>query len=807
MAGSLAALVLPGGALPWLAAAGVAAWQVALLALVAARALLFVAAALASIALSAAAATQHADAQRRQAPIRSLVPLEDAGPSRGGEPVIIDGVLAADASVAEDRTTLRVHVERVRWGRGELALPGTIVVSVGGAPDPDRARAWTRGRRIRAPVLLRRASRYMNDGVADAEQASLRRGIALLGSIKSASLVEITARGPWWQELLAAGRRRVRDAIARACRADPEAGGVVTAILIGDRAGLSADVERRMQRAGTYHVIAISGGNVALFAALAWGLSRAVLRSRRLALASAFVIVAAYGLLVGSGASVGRAIAAALLFLAATLVDHRTPPMNVLAVVGIIFLLWDPLALTDLGFLLSFGATAGILLWVPGWVAWMRARVAAAAVRPFTARLILIVAGLLAATMAAEIALLPVQASAFHRVTIAGLALNFIAIPAMALVQVAGIAVVACDLAGLPSLLAAAAAAARVGARALMDSAGLVDMVPSLTWRVAAPASWLVGAYVASCGMLAWQRRARVHARVLWTLIAAAAALAMIVSAPGRPPPAGWLRVTMFDVGQAEAIAVRLPSGRTVLIDAAGPSERFDIGDRVLVPALLARGATRLHALAITHADVDHAGGAQAVLTDLRPDRVLTGVTPPLHPESNILADAAFAAGASVEALRAGGSLMMDGVLFRVLHPPPPGWERQKVRNDDSLVIELLFGRVSVLLTGDAGEDVEQIVAPQLTPSRLRILKVGHHGSRTSTSAALLAAARPAAALISAGRGNFYGHPSPVVTARLRAAGVETFRTDRDGQIDVASDGRQVVITTRMGRRWAVAAR
>lgn len=150
---------------------------------------------------------------------------------------------------------------------------------------------------------------------------------------------------------------------------------------------------------------------------------------------------------------------------------------------------------------------------------------------------------------------------------------------------------------------------------------------------------------------------------------------------------------------------------------------------------------------------------------------------------------------------------MMDGVLFRVLHPPPPGWERQKVRNDDSLVIELLFGRVSVLLTGDAGEDVEQIVAPQLTPSRLRILKVGHHGSRTSTSAALLAAARPAAALISAGRGNFYGHPSPVVTARLRAAGVETFRTDRDGQIDVASDGRQVVITTRMGRRWAVAAR
>lgn len=806
MAGSLAALVLPGGAMPWLAAGAVAAWQVALLALVAARALLFVAAALASIALSAAAATQHADWQRREAPIRSLVHPDDGAP-RAGEPVVVDGVLAADASVAEDRTTLRMHVERIRWGRGELLLPGTIVVSVGGTPDPDRARAWTRGRRIRAPVLLRRPSRYLNDGVADAEQASLRRGIALLGSVKSASLVELVAPGAWWQELLAAGRRRVRDAIARACAADPEAGGVVTAILIGDRAGLSADIERRMQRAGTYHVIAISGGNVALFAALAWGVSRAVLRSRRLALGAALVIVAAYGLLVGSGASVGRAIAAALLFLAATLADHRTPPLNVLAVVGIIFLLWDPLSLTDLGFLLSFGATAGILLWVPSWIVWMRTRLAAAAVRPPIARLVLIAAGLLAATLAAEIALLPVQASAFHRVTLAGLALNFIAIPAMALVQVAGIMVVACDLAGVPALLAPAATAARVGARVLMDSASLVDMVPSLTWRVAAPASWLIAAYLAACGMLVWQRRGRVRARALWPLTATAAALAMIVSVPRRPPPAGWLRITMFDVGQAEAIGVRLPSGRTVLIDAAGPSERFDIGDRVLVPALLARGATRLHALAITHADVDHAGGALAVLTDLRPDRVLTGVTPPLHRESNTVADAAFAAGASVEALRAGVSLMLDGVLLRVLHPPPPDWERQKVRNDDSLVIELLFGRVSVLLTGDAGEAVEQMVAPQLTPARLRILKVGHHGSRTSTSAALLAAARPAAALISAGRGNFYGHPSPVVTARLRAARVETFRTDRDGQIDVASDGRQVVITTHTGRRWAIAAR
>ena len=802
-AGAVAALALPGGAVPWFAAGAVAAWQLASVALAGGRAAICAGGALASLALSAAASAQHVDWQRAHMPIRALAPPAHAR-AGSAEPAWIEGVLAEDAAAGDEGTTMKVRVDTVRASAGVVEARGTVLISVAGAPDAAAARAWTRGRRIRAPVTLRRQSRYLNDGVADAERASMRRGVSLAGTVKSPALVEVIARAGPWPEALAAARRRVRDAIARACGPDARTAAVVTAILIGDRTGLERDVERRMQRAGTYHVSAISGGNVALFAALAWGASRLLLRSRRLALVAAMLMVALYGALVGSGASVGRAVAAALLFLFAAFIDHRAPPLNVIAIVGVIFLSWDPLALTDIGFLLSFGATAGILLAVPAWTAAVRARLEDGT-PPRITRVALAAFGLLAATAAAEIALLPVQASAFHRITLAGLLLNFAAIPAMAVVQVAGMAIVALDSAGAASATSYAAAAARLGARALVDSAAIVDLMPALTWRVASPPAWLIALYVLPCGLLAWRRWPVLHPAFAVSALIAASAIA--VSAPPRAPRPGWLRLTMIDVGQGEAIAIRLPSGRGVLVDAGGGLGRFDIGDRVLVPALLARGFRSLDVFALTHADVDHVGGAGAIMADLSPRRVLAGIAPLVHRDSNVLADQSRASGASMEELRTGGSLTMDGVLFRVLHPAPPEWERQRVRNDDSLVMEVVFGSVSVLLTGDAGEAVEAGIAAQLAPARLRILKVGHHGSRTSTSRALLDAARPVAALISAGRGNFYGHPAPAVLERLRAARAAVFRTDVDGQIDVASDGRQVVVRTHTGRVWAIAAR
>ena len=135
-------------------------------------------------------------------------------------------------------------------------------------------------------------------------------------------------------------------------------------------------------------------------------------------------------------------------------------------------------------------------------------------------------------------------------------------------------------------------------------------------------------------------------------------------------------------------------------------------------------------------------------------------------------------------------------VRIRVLHPPVPDWERPRVRNDDSVVLEVTCGDVALLLTGDISGDVERQIAAQITPARMRILKVAHHGSRTSSSPGLLESWRPQIALISAGRGNTFGHPTPEVLDRLEAIGARVYRTDRDGQITVESDCRSVSVGT-----------
>jgi competence protein ComEC len=146
----------------------------------------------------------------------------------------------------------------------------------------------------------------------------------------------------------------------------------------------------------------------------------------------------------------------------------------------------------------------------------------------------------------------------------------------------------------------------------------------------------------------------------------------------------------------------------------------------------------------------------------------------------------------------------MGDVRLEVVHPPAPEWERQKIRNDDSIVLRLRYGDVEFLLTGDAGPEFEQRWPEEMDVAPVRVIKVGHHGSRTSSSEAFLSRYRPDVALISAGRGNLFGHPAPEVLARLQRIGAEIFRTDRDGAIILETDGRSVDVRTMRGQHWTL---
>jgi ComEC/Rec2-related protein len=295
---------------------------------------------------------------------------------------IVHGTLRADAAPSDAGVSLSIAVEGIDdWKTAsapafaaarsaetlaERSATGGILVTVAGSLAADRMDAWRAGRRVRLPVQLHRAARYLDPGVPDHERALARRGTTLVGTVKSAALVDVTARGSIADEALSAARAFSRHAIAAAVgRWSPQSAAIVAAIVIGDRAGLDPGVQRRLQEAGTYHVIAISGGNIAILAGLFIGMFRFAGWLGRTAMLLSIAALVAYAALVGNGASVDRATLMAALYFAARAIDHRSPPLNALAVTAALLVLADPLAVTDPAFVLTLGATLAILVVLP----------------------------------------------------------------------------------------------------------------------------------------------------------------------------------------------------------------------------------------------------------------------------------------------------------------------------------------------------------------------------------------------------------------------------------------------------------
>lgn len=739
--------------------------------------------------------------------------FDDLVGSEGGEGLhaVVTGVLRADATAGGELVVLHLDVTTIQalargsaraseWvdDRTVRSVRGGVRVSVNGGLATAGAAGWRAGRMVKMPIWLRRPTTYRNPGAFDEERAQARRGVTLVGAVKSAALVEVVKEGSASAEAAADARAWIRRTVAaHVGRWSATAAAIVTAILIGDRAGLQPDVQARLQDAGTYHVLAISGGNIAILAVVTLALFRWTGALGRVAMLAAMVTFLTYGYVVDGGPSVSRAITVAVLAFAARLIDQRVDARHGLAVAAGLLVAVDPLALQDPGFLLSFGATLGIVLTGP---------LVSGRPRLFPSGAVV---AMLVASAAAELALLPIVTFFFGRITVAGLALNLAAIPLMAVAQIAGLALLAA--APVSSIAGDVAGwVAAMAAEALVASASAIEWMPAVTWRVSRP-SWsaMVLYYVAlSVAWAAWRMPvvpARLVRSVRWgTLVAACGAVVWIAAEPWTVwanRPDGRLRVTFLDVGQGDATLVRFPRGTSMLIDAGGsPSEAFDVGDRVVTPALRYLGIRRLSTLALSHGDGDHVGGAVSIVRTFRPFDVWEGIAVPRSPLLQAIRAAADAHGTRWTSIRRGDETVIDGVQVLVHHPTRPDWERQDARNDDSIVLELRWHDVSIVLPGDISRAVEAEIGAAFEPAPLRVLKAAHHGSASSSSEAWLDRVRPTVAIASAGRNNPFGHPAPVVLARHQASGAAVYRTDRDGAITIETDGSWMSVSTMTGR-------
>lgn len=564
-----------------------------------------------------------------------------------------------------------------------------------------------------------------------------------------------------------------------------ERAGLVHALTLDRREDLDPRLRRAFADSGLAHLLAISGLHVGFLAAWVVLACRWV-TGRGRSWAAAAAVCWMYVALLGFPPPATRS-AVFVAIRALAVARQRNPSSEtVLLVSGLVVLAVDPWAATDVGAWLSFTAV---------WGTGRASRMLPAAWRKREWLL------LLATSVGATVATAPITAYVFGAIPLVGIVANLVAIPLSA-VAIPGVfaSLASHTLAGGTGLVLAALE--RVADFAAAMPGGRISGTPGPGF--AAP--WLVLLLAVAWGAsrrwsgtelrrLAWLGTAAAGA---WCLAALPALGGVVSSHHDR------LEVHVLDVGQGDAIAVRTPHGRWMVVDAGPRTPTDDAGRRVVLPFLRRRGVRQLDVLVATHGDADHLGGVPALERALEPALVLEPGQPlgtRLYLEHLVEVDER---GLPWLAARAGDSLVLDSVFVTVLHPSGAWIATELEPNENSIVLRVRYRGFTAILTGDAGLATEGRLLGTVGPADL--LKVGHHGSAGSTGDPWILAVRPAAAIISVGQ-NRYGHPDPSVLRRLSNSGISVFRTDRGGTVTVRSDGRYFAVVQGEPTTWLEAVR
>jgi len=771
-------------------------------------------------------------------PLKTLIEQSE------GEPFTLTGWLDGPPEFARDRVYLSLRVENVS---GRVSLLVTLRDA-----NEFRSLQLRYGTRIQVTTTLDRIGNYRNPGVSSLTEFLDRNGYDATGLIKGPAAITRLGDTRVFPPLawLYDWRSRLQQQIDT--RFQPETAGVLDATLLGNRYNLSPTASERFREGGTFHVLVISGLHISFIGAVVFLIVKRLTRRRLLQFVLPALIVWAYSFAVGADASVVRA---ALMFTfagVATILFRQSRSLNALGGAALVLLVHSPKEIFDPSFQLTFLSVLAILViawpllsnmsaigaWYPTrstpyppacsrgfkyiceamfwrekkWTQELarsthkyrlfKAPLASRLERYHVQPVLRYTFGAVVVSVSVQLMLLPLMIVYFHRISLASLVLNIVVS-----LLLAALVVVA-----LLALLTAQAPLFKLADAINWLMVHSVDPFSNSGWATfrlpeySGSASLIYTVYylpllVLVIALLHWrpmalqaERRCKLHRYVLPLTCVQLLLLAILILYPFSSRRTQYdLRIDFLDVGQGDSVLVTMPDGTTLLVDAGGNTmdSTRRIGETVVSEYLWWRGLSEIDYVLATHADADHIDGLNDVLKNFTVRSALIARRPVDDPEFAKFSQTLARTNTPSETIEAGDVIQFGDVIVNVFWPPAGG---EKSTNNNSVVLRIQYGERSILLTGDIEQATERALIASQQQLHADVIKVPHHGSKTSSTEAFVAATNPPFAIISVGRTSRFGHPHKEVVERWQSSGATVLTTGKSGTITVTTNGHDLII-------------
>ena len=617
------------------------------------------------------------------------------------------------------------------------------------------------GDKISAEGKIKFITNYKNPGQIDTATRLKSDGItARMSAGKNGVEIEKVA-GNFWTKFLrwvASIREHYKESMSKVMSSEDAA--AIFAMLFGGYAGLNPELVEDFVTTGIVHILSVSGSHMSLLAAATAALCLILKLPRWLTVFLAFLIIGTYTLLSGILPQVVRSAIMGILVFVGTAARFEFVSARFLTLTALAMLINQPLLIFDISFQLSFSSTAGLMYLAPDLRIFMRE----------LPRWVSIPAAM---TLSAQIASLPIVIWYFNQVSLSSVLANVFVMPLLEIVIVGGL------LGGLVALIIPFLGKIFFIAESLIFSTGaeVNRLFASLPFSAVQVPTLGIAAGAIYYLALIFRR-----AEILFLLI--------VLLAVNFFKAGGDLEVSFVDVGQGDCCVVLTPNRKCLIFDTGGVREKtFDIGGRVVIPYLKHENIFAVDTIFLTHAHEDHSGGAGTIIRKMPVREIITAN------ESKSEYSATFGISEQkLNNLRAGQSgetFNIDGVEIKILYAPKIG-----TGNEISNVYKISYGAVSFLITGDLVKEIESDILRENINVQSTVLKVAHHGSKTSSSEEFLRAVNPKVAVICVGYGNNFNHPRAEILERLEKINAQIFRTDIDGLIKFKTDGKSLTVKT-----------